>query len=277
MQDSPPGPSTHRLVTKKCVCDPSPNRRRSGALSSPLPHNGWVARSIYLLPFVLCAALLLACSGDDNNDAAATLEPQLEPRELLARSVEAVRDAETFHFRLTHRNGSTPLPLNLQLDTAEGDFQIPGRLSADVRARATGGVTVSVQVIAIDDRTWITNPFTRSWQRLPGASLSDLADPSALILSLLPQVEDARYGEETSIDGTRTVKVEGSIDSGALQESLAFARPGNTIRVEAWIGVSDSYPRRIVLSGPLAANDNDNVVRQVDLSNFGRQVQINPP
>jgi len=228
---------------------------------------------IRLLILACFAALLLACGGDDSNDS----QPSTDPQALLQRAAAAVKDAGYFHFKLTQENGSTPLPLNLELVSAEGDFQVPGRLAADVRAKAAGAVNVSVKVVAIDDQTWITNPFTRDWQRLPGASLRDLADPGTLLTTLLPKVTDPSLGEESEVNGVKTVKVEGSIDSGELRDALSFARPGNSVKVEAWIGVDDSLPRRIRLTGRLVSDEDENVQRQIDLSHFGEAVQINPP
>jgi hypothetical protein len=163
------------------------------------------------------------------------------------------------------------------LTSAEGDFEVPGKLAADVRAKAAGSINVSVKVVAIDDQTWITNPFTRDWQRLPGASLRDLADPGTLVTALLPKVQDPTVGDGGELDGVQTLKIEGTIDSGELREALGFARAGHSVRVEAWIGAGDSLPRRIRLGGRLVSDENEDVQRQIDLSRFGEPVQINPP
>jgi hypothetical protein len=226
------------------------------------------------IPVICLLALLPGCSKDKTDEGPDT---SVDPATLLQRSAAAVQDAGTFHFRLTHENGSTPLPLSLQLTSAEGDFEVPGKLAADVRAKAAGSINVSVKVVAIDDQTWITNPFTRDWQRLPGASLRDLADPGTLVTALLPKVQDPTVGDGGEVDGVQTLKIEGTIDSGELREALGFARAGHSVRVEAWIGAEDSLPRRIRLGGRLVSDENENVQRQIDLSRFGEPVQINPP
>jgi hypothetical protein len=239
---------------------------------TPIAHNEDMAR--LLLAGVLLAALLAACRKDDNSEPPDT---SADPATLLRDAAAAVQEAGTFHFKLSHENGTTPLPLGLELVSAEGDFQVPGRLAADVRARATGGINVSVKVIAIDDQTWMTNPFTRAWQRIPGASLRDLADPGALVTTLLPKVNDPALTDGGEVDGVRTLKVEGTIDSGELREALSFARAGHSVRVETWIGVEDGLPRRLRLSGRLVSDEGEDVRRQIDLSRFGESVQISPP
>jgi hypothetical protein len=226
-----------------------------------------------LIPAICLLALLPGCS----KDKAEQPDTSVDPATLLQRSAAAVQDAGTFHFKLTHENGSTPLPLSLQLVSAEGDFQIPGKLAADVRAKAAGSINVSVKVVAIDNQTWITNPFTRDWQRLPGASLRDLADPGTLVTMLLPKVQNPTVSDGGEVDGVSTLKVEGTIDSGELRDALGFARAGHNVKVEAWIGAEDSLPRRIRLYGRLVSDEAENVQRQIDLSRFGEPVQINPP
>jgi LppX_LprAFG lipoprotein len=227
---------------------------------------------VSLLLCALFATLVVAC-GSDNN---ATPTDQ-DPVELLGKAATATEALTSFHFKLTHQNGSTPLPLNLSLETAEGDVVIPGRLRADIDAKAAGAISVSVKVIAIDDETWITNPFTRDWQQLPGAGLRDFADPEALVRALVAAVEDPQVDGGSEIDGVQTVKLVGSVDAGLLQDALGIARAGNVVKVEAWIGSEDSLPRRIRIQGRLSTAEAENVSRQIDLSQFNQPVEINPP
>jgi hypothetical protein len=232
---------------------------------------------ITLLPCLLLSALLLACSGDDAPDEASPTATPESAEALLARAATAVEDVTSFHFRLTHKNGTTPLPLNLALETAEGDVVIPGKLSAEIEAKAVGSIPVSVDVIAIDDETWITNPFNRRWQRLPGSGVRDFADPEALVKSLVAAVENPRIDGSSTIDGVRTVKLVASVDAGLLREALAIARAGNEVQVEAWVGAEDGLPRRIRIVGPLSSGENADVSRQIDLSRFDEPVEISPP
>jgi len=196
--------------------------------------------------------------------------------DVLARATDAVGGITSFHFKLTHENGSTPLPLSLELESAEGDVIVPGRLRADVDAEAAG-INVSVKVIGIDEETWITNPFTRSWQKLAGTNIRDFADPAALVSGLLPSIKDPQLSAGGRVDGTQTNLVTGTIDSGALQDALGIAEPGRTVSVEAWIGIDDKLPRRVRLTGALSDGDAADVVRQVEITRYDEPVEIMPP
>lgn len=73
---------------------------------------------------IVMAVLAAACSGGE--EAA----PELAAEEILSRSVAAVGELSSFHFRLGHENGSTRIPLNLELKSAEGDVVLPDRTGA---------------------------------------------------------------------------------------------------------------------------------------------------
>jgi hypothetical protein len=230
---------------------------------------------------------LIAFDSDSDPDGSAntgaqtpvggsTPEGDLTAEEVLQRASAATDDVTSFHFVLTHENGSTPLPLSLSLESAEGDVVVPGRLAAEADAEVTG-INVSVDVIGIDDRTWITNPFTRGWQELPNTNIRDFADPAALVSGLLPSITDPELSDGGNVGGVETHMVTGNIESAALREALGIAEPGRTVRVEAWIGVDDDLPRRVRVIGALSDAEAEGVVRQVEISRYNEPVEIMPP
>jgi LppX/LprAFG-like lipoprotein len=228
---------------------------------------------------------LMAFDNDDDSDpdgttggVASTAGPGggLSAQDVLQQSAARSEEVMSFHFILTHENGSTPLPLGLQLETAEGDVGVPDRLAAEVEAEAVG-INVDVEVIGIEGRTWVTNPFTRGWQELPDTNIRDFANPAALVSGLLPSIMNPELSEGGSVDGVDTHQVTGTIDSGALQDALGIAEPGREVEVEAWIGKDDMLPRRVRLIGPLSDAEDADVVRQVELSRFDEPVEIMPP
>jgi hypothetical protein len=228
-------------------------------------------RLFLLIPLV---ALALACGDGDDPEVPPEQGP--DATAILNRSAAAVDKLTSFHFRLTHENGTTPMPLNLQLVSAEGDVAVPDRLQAEVRARAAS-VSVNLDVIGIADDTWVTNPFSRRWQELPGANINQIADPTRLVTTLLANLKEPAIAGQNEIDGTKSFKITGRIDSGVIEEALSAAEPGLPVSVELWIGIVDSLPRRARLTGRLAAPEPEDIVRQVDISRFNARVDIQPP
>ena len=235
--------------------------------------NEWVLRFLKRsLVVALLLPTLLACGGDDSDDAAR----QLDAGALLGSASTAVQGVRSLHFRLSHENGTTPIPLNLELVSAEGDVIVPDRVSADVRAKA-GPLTANVDVIGVGDRTWITNPFSRRWEVLRDASIQDIADPTALVTALLSSIREPDVVGSEQVDGVQTHRVRGVLDSGALRSALPAARDGYPVTADIWLGVDDSLPRRARIAGALSAGEPKNIVRQLDISRYNQPVTIQPP
>ena len=216
-------------------------------------------------------AVLAACGGGGDTP------PPADPEQVLRQAAERLKDVKSFRFSLGHENGTTAMPLNLDLVSAEGDVAVPDRLAADVVAKASG-VTVRVKVIAVADRTWITNPFSRQWQRLPGeVSVRDIADPAAFVMAVVGAMRDIELVGSERLDGVATYKVSGSVDSGALRSALGSAQPGLSVAVEVWAGVDDGLPRRVRLRGGVSPDEPGDIVRTLSLSGFDAPVKIEPP
>jgi hypothetical protein len=231
-------------------------------------------RPVLLLLVALPTALVLACTGGDDDDASS---PAASPdaAQLLADATLAVANLSSFRFELTQEDAIIPLPPNFDLETAKGDVVLPDRLEAELETEVQD-INVSVDAIAIGSDTWITNPFTRQWQKLD-ADLRDYADLGALLPTLLPAIRDATITGQETLDGVSTVRVEGRADSADLQDALPFSLPDRVVRIELWLGAEDMLPRRVRVVGQLIAGESDGAVRQIDLTRLNRPVEINPP
>jgi hypothetical protein len=233
------------------------------------------AKALLACCLLLFALLPLACScGGKKQQPTGTLPPAAD---ILAEAVERAAAMKTFHFRLEHENGETPIPLGLGLSTAEGDVIVPDRMRAKVEAKA-GTQPVRVEVIGIGDEAWITNPFNREWQPLPsGNTIRDVFDPAQGITAVANALENAEVTAEEKVGGVDTYRVEGTVDSAVLEAAAPIAEPGLTVTVKVWVGKDDSLIRRVRLEGPIAPGEPSDIVRKLDISGFDESVSIEPP
>lgn len=232
------------------------------------------ARVAVFIGVAFLAAFALSCGGDGGGENGGPLPPG---DEVLAKAVQAVDTMQTFHFRLEHENGTSRIPLNLQLSTAEGNVIVPDRLWARLDTKA-GQQPVRVEVIGIGDEGWITNPFNRQWQPLPsGTTIKDVFDPAQGVKVVANSLQEPRVTGEEEVDGVPSYVLEGKVQSDVLEAAAPIAEPGFTIRIKAWVGKDDSLMRRIYLEGPIAADEPQDIIRKLEISEFNAPVTITPP
>lgn len=233
----------------------------------------WLA----LLALVLVALPLAAACGGDGEEAGPTPATLPPPEEVLPKLVERVGAVKSFHFRLEHEGGLSPIPLGLKLKTADGDIVVPDRMQAELEAEA-GGALVRVEVIGIGEEGWITNPFSREWQPLPeGTVISDIFDPAAGIKAVANSLQEVRVAAIEKVGGRETYLLEGQVDSGVLEAAAPIAEPGLTVTVKVWADVEDYTIRQVRLEGPFAPEEPVGIVRILFLSKFDEPVSIEPP
>lgn len=218
----------------------------------------------------------VGCGGGDGGEEA-TPGPLPPAADVLEGALARIDAMKTFHFRLEHENGASKIPLDLMLDTAEGDVVLPDRLYAKLEAKA-GTQPVRVEVIGIGDDGWITNPFNREWQRLPsGTTIKDVFDPAQGVRAVATSMEGAKVTGEEEIDGADCYRVEGTVTSDVMEAAAPIAEPGLTITVRVWVDKEDSSIRRIRLEGRMAPDEPENIVRKLELSEFDESVEVTPP
>lgn len=245
-----------------------------------------VLRAMALVAFAVLPGLAVAvCGGDGDarktpgSGGSPAATPTPDPAKLLQQGADQIQALKSFHFVLNHENGGSPIAFQLSMRKVDGDYVAPDRLAGDVDARlqTLGSVNVRAKVIAIGDRTWITNPFPpHDWVQL-SSSLDDLFDPGGGIAAALRGARNPRIAGEEMINGQKTWKIEADADAATLKKFAPTAEPGYTAKGIVWIGQERPLVHRIRLEGPLGPKDAKNINRQVDVSKFDEPVTIEPP
>lgn len=242
-------------------------------------------RKLLLLTLSLTLGLALAaCGGDDDDDDATTEEPDEEatveetPQEFLSSAADALEEVDSFHFLLTHENGGTEIVLDLEMQRAEGDVIVPDRLRAEVEAEAAGGIDVDTTVIAVGEDLFFENPFGGGFVDAD-FSIQDILDPTQGAVALLRAApEDSEYGGSETIDGEDTLRVVATIDAGQLDRLIPSADDGFPVEVTLWVGKEDRLLRRILILGPLNADEPNDIERLIEISDFNNgDLEIEAP
>ena len=206
--------------------------------------------------------------------ATPTLTPTpIDPQLLLRLSGGVMEGLRSFHFRLTHRSGATPLLPNLAVDEVEGDVVKPDKISVEFSG-SFAGFFVKSGLVTLGDFSYMTNPLTGKWEGVP-ADVSPLGffDPRRGISAMMLQISEASL-----LPGDLDVhRIRGTLPAEALAPLLGTTVRGSTVDVEIAIDKSELYLIEAVFDGRVTPTESDGVVRVITLSRFDEPISIEAP
>jgi hypothetical protein len=170
----------------------------------------------------------------------------------------------------------------ISLRKAKGFYVAPDRGIAEVRVIAPGFVT-DVSVVSIREIQWETNLLTNEWNRLPpnwGFNPAVLFDSEIGIHAiLLADLTDKKLvGTEKLDNGSDTLLyvLEGKLTGDRIsQMSYGLIGPED-MDVRLWVAPGTFELHRVIITDPNREGE-ESTVWQVDFSDFGRTVNIEPP
>jgi len=231
-------------------------------------------RRIFALMFVSAFAFLAAC-GDDEGGGGGDFS-DVDADDLLARSADRMEEVESFHFVVEHENGATEIVGGIGMERAEGDVQGTERMQLEVEARFAG-TNIRTGIVILPGESYLQNPLTGRWQEQE-IDISDLFDPATGVTGLMRNVGDeVAVVDREEAGGVDSYVLETTVDSGNLNAFVGNAQPGNEVTARVWIGVEDLLVRRIDVIGPLAPNEDEDILRRLTLSQFDEPVEITAP
>ena len=208
--------------------------------------------------------------------ATATPSPSptpVDPQVLLRMSGRVMEGLRSFHFRLAHRTGATPLLASLVIDEAEGDVVKPDKISVEFSG-SFAGFFVKSGLVTLGDVSYMTNPLTGKWESVP-ADVSPLRffDPRRGISAML-----SRVGDASLLPGDSEVhRIKGTLPAEALAPLLGTTVEGTTVDVEIAIDKTEHYLIEAVLDGRVTPTEPDAVIGVITLSGFDEAVSIEAP
>ena len=226
--------------------------------------------------FVLTLSLLSATAcGSESTPT--PLQIDLSVEEILSKAAERFESLQSFHFKMTHEGGGTPIALGLEMETVEGDVVSPDRMAVAIEAKASG-LFFEVDAIAIGDNTYMTNPFTQKF-----GDFSDIItpggffDPAEGVGSIIANATNPSVFSIETLNGVSVYRLGGSVRSEDLQSISTTATEGHILAAELWIGEEDFLVRKLTLDGRITEKEEDGIVRTITISGFDQAVTIERP
>ena len=202
--------------------------------------------------------------------------PSLSAVDIITNTIDKLDSATSFHFKLEHDGGGTPIAMGLELLEATGDITKPDKLKAGVSATLSG-ILVKVDVITIGSTTYMTNPLTKKWEILPGDfSAIAIFDPNTGIMSILSGIVDPTV-EEGDNDYKVSYHVKGKIPVESLRPITLSSIEGTTVVVDIWVDPEDFSIGKIKLEGRITETEKSGIIRTLELSDYNKKVDIESP
>ena len=237
---------------------------------------------MHYVPRMLCAlivatiALAAACGRNSDEGSLAIAVPSptpVNPQVVLERSGEVMEALESFHFRLTHESGGTPIGQGLVIREVQGDVVRPDKISLEVSGLA-GSFAMRLSLITIGDNGFISNPITGEWEPVP-AEVSPLGffEPTRGVSEIMRRIESPRL---ISTDDD-SYAISGTIASEGLASLFGAVEEGNSIDIDVVIDATSLFLLEARLEGRITASEEDGVIRIITLSRFNEPVEIESP
>ena len=221
-----------------------------------------------ILGLLALVLTLAACGGSSNNVP--------DTHQLITQAQAAIQKVQSYHFNLAVDNPGTGAALIIK--TADGDVLVPDKLKATANVLVFGNV-VQVQIIAIGDKQYVTDPITNKWMHTSGLlDPRTLSDPKTGIAAILGHIQNPGTPTDANVDGKPCWSIDGTLDAKYLAGITGGGAPAGTMdKINTCIGKSDKLPYVIKITGIAAPGDTDKTARTIKLSKFNENLTITAP
>ena len=225
--------------------------------------------------------LLVSCGNNEEP------LPELSAEEILQKSAETMGNLPGFRFNIDRDGALAYLDpgQTLAFGSGIGDYVAPDRARAQVSVIGPGLIT-KVNVISVGAVQWETNVITGVWTELPpnwGFNPTVIFDPEIGLQAILTEdTISISVLEPTEIEDGPDKKLyalAGKISGERVYQMSGFLIGPDQLDFELWVD-PDSFEliRVLVTDPPNEGSDVDEPsLWQLDFSNFGEVVEIEPP
>ena len=218
---------------------------------------------------VAAVALLAGCGG---------LQPE-DPGLALKQGASAIAGLKTVTATLKVTKGTISFQ-GFALVSATAAIRLPD-VSDTVYLVRQQDVQIGLEVVIIDGHVFLKPPLLRfePLTATQAAEIPDLArlfDPQTGLPAVIPQGRNPKYLGAETIDNVDSHKVEATYTGDQVKGMLVQLSSQGDVDAVIWVGGSDHYIRKAVLTGKFGDNGADATV-EVDLKGFNGSVTIASP
>jgi lipoprotein LprG len=217
----------------------------------------------------LLAIVLVAACGLQSEDPALALRQggqAIASLKTVTATVKVTKGTITFQgFALVSATAAVRLP-----DASDTNYTVRDK-----------DVQIGFEVVILGGQTFFKPPFLTFSELTPSQAtqipdLARLFDPTKGLPAVIPAGRNPQYQAADQVDGVDSHRVSATYSAEQITGLLPQLSSQGDVNAVIWVGGSDHYIRKAVLSGKFGDNGTDSTV-EVDLSGFNGSVSIASP
>lgn len=230
----------------------------------------------------LAGALMLLTSCGDAGAKKSTPTPQPpSPQAILTAASQRLAKTQTVHFKLAVQ-GQTYIDNahSMQLISAEGDLERPGKVNVQFKIKVFGAPTISIQMITVGDKAWTTDLLSGKWQSAPqefGYNPTILFDTKHGLGPVVGGIQHPELVGMETINGRTAYHIKGTVPADMIGPLTDNTMSGNPIAVDVLIDKENDELLQATLTEPAQAGKKQPAVWTLTVSDYDKKVLIEAP
>ncbi|MCC6313993.1 MAG: LppX_LprAFG lipoprotein [Thermomicrobiales bacterium] len=237
-------------------------------------------RALLSIAAAALAAAVTGCGSGGPPTPTIVPTPTPTPLDILAQASTRLAETQSVAFTLDVQGNTFLDPQQtIRLLSAQGVLKRPDRVQTTFKAEVLGRA-VTLQLITVGDKTWLTNILTGEWGPAPEEFTyrpSVLFDTQEGIGPVMGRVQDVQRLDDEELDGRPAYHIRAKVDESVIGPLTYYTIHGSPVTVDLWIDRETNDLLRARLSEPPAADRPNPAVWTLNLSKHGEDVDIEPP
>lgn len=234
-----------------------------------------------MLIAVLAVALMLLTACGTGTKTSTPTPPPPSPQAILSKASQRLAATQSVHFKLGVQ-GQTYIDdaHTMQLISAEGDLQRPGKVSVQFKIKILGAPTISIQMITVGGKAWTTDLLSGKWQSAPkefGYNPSVLFDTNHGLGPVVGGIQNPELLGMETVDGRAVYHIKGTVPATMIGPLTDGTMTGNPIAVDVLVDKDNAELLQATLTEPKQAGKKEPATWTLAISNYDKKVTIEAP
>ena len=219
-----------------------------------------------LVVSVVGVLLFAAACGGEAAEPTAGPEPELSVDELVSSAAGKLAAISTAKFEMVDEKQSGAKFFGNTLKTVTGEIETPDSVRMLVDVENPGMGFVEIEILAVGDQSLMKFSRDAPWVPLPRDQVPfNFGEIGITMSEILPVMRDVTIAGRESVDGARTIRIDGNVVSEEMAALITSVDAGHAITLSLWLDEADHTLRQFRIDGQLFNDDAPGTSRMVSM------------